>query len=326
LLTYSVRALAVALVLSLAFQPLAIRILRARKVVDVPGERSSHHTVTVRGGGVVVMLALLAGALAQSRDPISLVLLTVGLMCAAIGFAEDVVGVPVARRFGLLLLALLPLGLLIPGPPMVQVAGIAVAVLFALAVVNATNFMDGVNGISAAHGLVAGMAYALLAYMHDLSGQASVALATAGAVLGFAPYNVPRARVFLGDSGSYGLGGVLGGLAVSLFAAGLPPEAILAPLGLYATDTSCTLLRRFRAGETLHLPHRTHTYQQLTDLGYSHVQVSGLFLALGLLCSVLGALSLVGPGPRLLGDLALIGLLAAYQRSPRLLARPPAAR
>ncbi|MBD0321013.1 MAG: glycosyl transferase, partial [Gemmatimonadetes bacterium] len=93
---YPAWALAVALVLSLGLQPLAIRILRARKVMDVPGARSSHHTTTVRGGGVVVVLALLAGALAQSRDSISLVLLAVTLMCAVIGFAEDVAGVPVA--------------------------------------------------------------------------------------------------------------------------------------------------------------------------------------------------------------------------------------
>ena len=322
LLSYPLWALTVAFATSLALQPVAIRILRARKVVDVPGARSSHRATTVRGGGVVVMLALVAGALVQSRDPVSLVLLLVAVTCAAVGLAEDLVGVAVPRRFGLLLVALLPLGLLIPGPAMVQVAGIAVAVMFSLAVVNATNFMDGVNGISAAHGLVAGMAYALLAFAHDLPALASVALATAGAVLGFAPYNVPRARVFLGDSGSYGLGGVLAGLAVSLFAAGLPAEAILAPLGLYATDTSCTLLRRFRAGEVLHHPHRTHTYQRLTDLGYSHLQVSGMVLVLGLLCSALGALSLAGPIPRLAGDLSLLGVLAAYQQSPRLLARP----
>lgn len=100
---YPVWALAVALVLTVALQPLAIRVLRARMVVDVPGARSSHHTTTVRGGGVVVVLALLTGALAQSRDPISLVLLAAGLGCAVIGFAEDLAGVPVPRRFGLLL-------------------------------------------------------------------------------------------------------------------------------------------------------------------------------------------------------------------------------
>ncbi len=316
----------VALAVGLLLQPLAIRFLRQRGVMDAPNDRSSHTTPTVRGGGVVVTAALVVGALVASSvrpfdDRTPVVLLLVIALSAAVGFAEDVSGVPVVPRFGLLLLSAAPLAFLLPGGPATRSAGAVLLVFYAVAVINATNFMDGINGISAAQGAAAGVVFAALATAHELADVAVVAAALTGAAVSFAPFNVPRASIFLGDVGSYGLGAAFAGLSAALVIGGVPPEAAVAPLLIYAVDTGATLLRRLRAGEPWHLPHRTHTYQRLTDLGLSHAVVSGLVLALILLCSALGAASLYSLTARVVGDLLLVTVALAYLGLPALLRR-----
>jgi UDP-N-acetylmuramyl pentapeptide phosphotransferase/UDP-N-acetylglucosamine-1-phosphate transferase len=86
----------------------------------------------------------------------------------------------------------------------------------------------------------------------------------------------PRARVFLGDVGSYRRGAALAVLAACAVLDGIPVEAALAPLALYLTDTAWTLQRRIRAGERWFEAHRSHTYQQLCDLGWSHQRVAAV--------------------------------------------------
>ncbi len=258
-----VRAAVTAALVSLALQPLVIRVLRAAGALDVPTHRSSHRNATVRGGGLAVVPALLvgtgaAGGLGRDLAPPALAVVA----AAVVGLAEDLQGVPVAALLVLLLAAVGPLASLLPGSTGLRLVAGAVVAVAALAVVNATNFMDGINGITAAQALAVGLADAALAHRAGLAHAAALAAATAGAAVGFAPFNVPRARVFLGDCGSYALGAVFAGLAVVLLAAGLPAEAVLAPLAVTLVDTGTTLLRRARAGEAWHLPHRTHVYQR----------------------------------------------------------------
>lgn len=146
----------------------------------------------------------------------------------------------------------------------------------------------------------------------------------AGAALGFAPYNVARPRMFLGDVGSYFIGAWLAAVAVVGLRAGVAPEAEMAPLGLYLADTGATLLRRVVRGERWYLPHRDHAYQRLTDLGWSHVQASAFVLACIGACAALGAVSLGASVPaRVAADVAVAGVVGAYLLTPRWLAPSP---
>jgi UDP-N-acetylmuramyl pentapeptide phosphotransferase/UDP-N-acetylglucosamine-1-phosphate transferase len=190
--------------------------------------------------------------------------------------------------------------------------------LWLVAYTNAFNFMDGINGISVAQVVVAGAAWWALGvheHAHDLA-TAGAMVAAAG--LAFAPFNAPtRARMFLGDVGSYFLGGWLAATAVIGLRSGIPPEAILAPLALYCADTSTTLIRRIRRGEAWTQPHREHRYQRLVQSGWSHQQTS-LTVALAMaICAGLGALSITGSlALRVVGD-ALIGIiLVGYLMKP----------
>jgi UDP-N-acetylmuramyl pentapeptide phosphotransferase/UDP-N-acetylglucosamine-1-phosphate transferase len=151
-------------------------------------------------------------------------------------------------------------------------------------------------------------------------------VAVAAGALAFLPWNAVRARVFLGDAGSYGLGVALALLAAQAVVRHVPLEAALAPLALYLADTGWTLQRRVRAGERIFEAHRTHIYQRLCDVGWSHQRVT---LATGAVTAgvcLLGAASLTGhPALRAGADLAAAALLAAYLHSPAWLGRASAA-
>lgn len=311
----------VAALVSILLQPVVINALRRHHVLDVPGGRSSHAVPTPRGGGIAVVLGVVVGASSFALHPPAVWMLLAVVLAAGVGLVEDVVGISVVPRLLLLGAAVAPvLASTEPVRPIALVISVA-GFAFVLAVVNAVNFMDGINGITAAVGVAAGAAYAMLAARQDNPGAAAVGAAVAGASIGFAPYNVPRARVFLGDCGSYGVGAALAGLAFALWAGGLTIEGAVAPLALYLVDTGTTLLRRIHQRESWHLPHRTHVYQRLTDAGWSHSRVSGLVLALVAACAGLGAVTGGGALLRAVADFAILLVLCGYLALPRLLDR-----
>jgi UDP-N-acetylmuramyl pentapeptide phosphotransferase/UDP-N-acetylglucosamine-1-phosphate transferase len=313
-----------------AAEPLTIPLLQRAAAIDVPSLRSSHTVPTPRGGGAPIAVGLvLAGLLIHGAT--ALTFAAAVAIFGAIGFADDLRGLPVRRRLLLqsagsavvasLLVARLGL------PPAAKLAAAAVLAVWVIGFVNAFNFMDGVNGISAAHAVIGGAAYACLGAWDQDAFLVAVGAAVAVGALAFLPWNAVRARVFLGDVGSYGLGAALAVLAACAVLRGIPVEAVAGPVALYLSDTAWTLQRRIRAGESWLEPHRTHTYQRLCDAGWSHQRVTLATGAVTSLLSLLGTASLIGhPVLRVAADAAGICLLGVYLRSPGLLARARAVR
>ena len=306
-------------------EAVTVPLLRRAAVIDVPGHRSSHTIPTPRGGGIPVAAGLLVAAgLIEGADAA-----VFGLAVAAfglLGLAEDLQGLPVARRLmwqvvGSATVAMvLVSGLAASTVTVVVLAGLGT--VWITGFVNAFNFMDGVNGISGAHALIAGVVYAGLGWWQHDGFMVPAGAAVAASALAFLPWNAGRARVFLGDAGSYALGAALATLAAYAVLHGIPAEAALGPLALYIADTAWTLQRRIRAGERWLEPHRTHIYQKWCDAGWSHQRVTVTAAAITVLLSLLGAASLAGdPALRAAADLAGAGVLLAYLRSPALLAR-----
>jgi len=306
-------------------EPVTIPLLRRAAIIDVPGHRSSHTTPTPRGGGIpiaaglLVAAGLIGGALATV---FAFAIAAFGLL----GFAEDMRGLTAGRRLimqgacGTLVALVLVSSL--PGSLTVLVPVAAVCAVWITGFVNAFNFMDGVNGISGAHALIAGIVYACLGWWRHDGFLIPVGAALAAGALAFLPWNVGQARVFLGDAGSYVLGAALAMLAAYAVFLRIPAEAAIGPLLLYVADTAWTLQRRIRAGERWMEAHRTHIYQQWCDAGWSHQQVTTAAAAGTILLSLLGAVSLAGdPALRAGADLAAAGVVLVYLRSPALLAR-----
>lgn len=311
-----------------AVAPVALALLTRCDVLDHPSQRSSHVVPVPRGGGVAPALGALVAIAVTTSVPATgraaIVVAAAGL--GLIGLIEDLVGISALLRLAVQFLAA---AVAAPFAFHAMTGGVPWRVVFALAVVvwlvayvNAYNFMDGIDGISVAQAVGAGITWFLVGRYVDSRILAAGGIIVAGAALGFGPFNVPRARMFLGDVGSYFIGAWLATVAVLGLGAGMPVEAVLAPLALYMADTGTTLLRRVLRGERWYLPHRDHAYQRLTDGGWSHVRASGLVAACIALCGALGAVSVVGAtSARVAADAGIVVVVVGYLLAPRWLAR-----
>ncbi|WP_225438344.1 MraY family glycosyltransferase [Candidatus Frankia nodulisporulans] len=310
--------------------PVVLAAMRRLAAIDEVTARSSHRAPTVRGGGVAVVLGLFVGVLtavlvAKHDGPNLLPFTAAATLFGLIGLAEDVGGVTAMRRLALhvaaafVITAMTVLAAVLgdPTPGLAAVLAVTVcAPLWITGFVNVFNFMDGINGISGMSAALAGGTLAALGALRDAPAVSAGGILVAATALGFLPYNFPRARIFLGDVGSYTLGAVIAVLTTQAVLVGVPLEAALAPSALYLADTSVTLLRRVRAGEPWHTAHRSHAYQRLTIAGWTHPQVTGLVAGVS---TIVVALSLASFGPwpgRLTADLAAAVVLAGYLRLP----------
>lgn len=323
----NLRSAALAFVIALAAAPVVLVVLRRRQLLDHPNDRSSHERPTPRGAGLAPavgsLIALVAVPVVHGEARTGLLVAAAGF--AALGLAEDVRGIPpLPRLTAQLAIAAASLVWLLhglSGPLAWQIVFAVGCAVWLVAYVNAFNFMDGINGISAAQVLVAAAAWWAIGRTDDVTALAGPALVLGAATLAFAPFNFPRAQAFLGDVGSYFLGAWLAVLVIIGLRAGLPPEAVIAPLALYLADTATTIFRRVRGKETWYLPHRSHAYQRLTQLGWSHTRTTLAVAAAMAAASALGAVSLGDSlALRIVADLALGAVLAAYLASPTILA------
>jgi UDP-N-acetylmuramyl pentapeptide phosphotransferase/UDP-N-acetylglucosamine-1-phosphate transferase len=313
------------LVATTAALPVVVRLLRRAAVLDEPGIRSSHAVPTPRGGGIAVVLGALIGV-AVIHHGVWLPLTVAMLAFGGIGLVDDLRGSSVRLRLVLQFGTSAVVGTLLvvntPGLTWHFAAG-AVAAVWVMGFVNVFNFMDGINGISGAHALLGGAAFCGLGVW---AGDPSLRVAGATLAVGglaFLPWNALHAKVFLGDVGSYALGAGLAVSAAYAVTRGVPLEAALGPLALYLADTAWTLLRRIRAGEALLQPHRTHVYQRLCDVGWSHQRVTLVTIGVGLIVSGLGAASLTDHWQlRVVADALAVTVLAIYLAAPHWLGAP----
>jgi UDP-N-acetylmuramyl pentapeptide phosphotransferase/UDP-N-acetylglucosamine-1-phosphate transferase len=302
-----------------------IPLLRRAAIIDIPGPRSSHTVPTPRGGGIPIAAGLLVAAGVIGGVIAALFAFAVAAF-GLLGFTEDLRGLAAGRRLLIQVAGSAAVAIVLvssrPGSATVLVLLVAACTVWITGFVNAFNFMDGVNGISGAHALIAGVVYAFLGWWQHDGFLVPVGAALAAGALAFLPWNAGRALVFLGDAGSYALGAALALLAAYSVLQGIPVEAALGPLVLYTADTAWTLQRRIRAGERWLEPHRTHVYQQWCDVGWSHQRVTVVAAGTTIALSMLGAASLAGsPVLRSAADLAGAAVVLTYLRSPALLAR-----
>lgn len=320
-------------VVTFAATPVVLAGMRRLAAIDEVNERSSHQVPTPRGGGVAPVLGIFAGItvlmLIGGTDevPAAAALSVAVCLLGLVGLAEDLAPIPALRRLtyhavaGLAVTGVVLTTMWMTGPEpdgRLVLACALLGPLWVTAFVNAFNFMDGVNGISAVQAVVAGIAFALLGSLYGVAGLTAAGAVVAGAAAGFAPFNMPRARIFLGDVGSYALGAALAVLAMIAVLAGIAPEAAIAPLAIYLADTGTTLLRRIRAGETWHKPHRSHVYQQLAAAGWPHTTVS---LTTGAHAAVLSALGVAAAGSSAAGRvgtaLMALAVIGSYLMLPK---------
>jgi Fuc2NAc and GlcNAc transferase len=318
-------AVALAFAITLASWLLTAALRRyalARRLLDHPSERSSHTVPTPRGGGVAIVVAFCAGLLlvlaaGQVQPQGAAAVLGAGVWVALAGFIDD--HRHIAARWRLLAhfiaagWALAWLGGL-PALPLagatldLGVAGSVLAAVFLVWLLNLYNFMDGIDGIAGIEAITVALPGAALWWLVAGSGDAVVPLLVAAAALGFLLWNLPPARIFMGDAGSGFLGLVLGVLA--LWSAQQQPQLFwswVILLGVFIADATVTLLRRLYRRERVYEAHRSHAYQYASRRHGGH----------GVVSLAVGAINLLWLAPLAavvaFGWLdALIGLAIAY--------------
>lgn len=270
-------------------------------VIDRPNHRSSHSLPTARGGGIAIWLAavLVFGAVAGGTKMQShahgAAVLGAAILLAGISFLDDLWSLPMWLRLvcqvllgAMALFVIFPSGDSLPvglNSPLMSVLVVAFCLLWIVGSTNVFNFMDGINGLAAGQAVITASGTALLAQRAGLPWNHDaivIALLVAGSAAGFLPHNFPRARVFMGDSGSAGLGFILAVLPVWICRqTGWQWFPMFLFLNAnFILDTTITLARRIWRREQWHKPHREHFYQRLVRGGKSHAFATGweLFL------------------------------------------------
>ena len=278
-----------------------------RGLLDVPGQRRSHQVATPRGGGIgIVIAALLAVGLPLLivSDADGLVAASVGglLLVALVGWIDDHNGLPARIRFAAHLLASLALALALLWPVLAMFSWLPSLLMLGVIVfstawsINLHNFMDGIDGLLAVQAIFVFVALGAVGLVFGSAPAWLAILVAAAAVVGFLPFNFPKARIFMGDVGS----GALGLLVAVVVLYQIGDRSLDAATGLiacsaFATDATATLLSRILRGRRWYDAHREHLYQGLVRSGYSHARVVGFYLGWNLLVALPAMLLIQSP-------------------------------
>jgi Fuc2NAc and GlcNAc transferase len=275
----------------------------SRKIMDTPNARSSHTVPTPRGGGVAIVLALLAAlivwaCLGDSAGRLLHALIPGGALVAIVGFWDDHVSLTARVRFTCHCLAAVWAVFCLGGWPVLDLGftswgwgwlGAGVAVLGLAWAINLYNFMDGIDGLAGLQAVFVGAAGGVLLWLAGEDGMPCWLLAASAT--GFLLLNWPPARIFMGDAGSGFLGYTVGLLALHATtnaSTTIWPWAIL--MGVFFVDATLTLCRRALRGVRVTDAHRTHAYQWASRRTNSHRTVTLGVLAINVLLLLPAAL------------------------------------
>ena len=301
--------------------PLLVRYALAR-----PNARSAHHTPTPQGGGIAVLIAAAIAAIfgaaalgaegptalgfgAGSRFAIDgfawnslLILLAATGLIALVGLVDDLRPLPALPRLALQIIAVAVAVSALPQdarvlPFLPFAAERVLLVLGGAWFVNLTNFMDGMDWLSVAEVVPITLALSLFWGFGVLSAPAGIAmLSLCGGLLGFAPFNKPVAKLFLGDVGSLAIGLLVAFGLYDLAAHGALAAAVILPL-YYIADSGITLAWRLKRRERVWEAHRSHFYQVAVARGLSVREVLARVLVTNLALAAFAGASVAQANP-----------------------------
>ncbi len=300
---------ACSLLLSLALMPLIIKVAHRRKLFDAVDERKIHTGNIPRLGGLGIFLSFvcaLAIAIAFSGRGlntggrfVAVVLCTLGVH--VVGLIDDFRNlrarykflVEFAGAFVLVALGFRFYSITLPfasGSLALGAFSYPLTILWIIGVTNALNLIDGMDGLAGGISAFAALTFGVLFILNGDSGAALACFALVGAVAGFLVFNLPPAKMFMGDGGALFLGFTLAilpliGPAAGKAEIGFFPAVTVLILPIF--DTFSAIIRRTRAGVSAFSPDRLHLHHKLLDLGLSvHGALAVIYSAQALLCLV----------------------------------------
>jgi UDP-N-acetylmuramyl pentapeptide phosphotransferase/UDP-N-acetylglucosamine-1-phosphate transferase len=292
-------AVGLAFLVALVLAPALVRFAIGRNLLDVPNARSSHEVPTPRLGGLAVIAGVWAAAPFISE---TFLFLAAATLAGLVGVLDDFVDLPFWLKaagqatVAFILLFLVPPPISLAAGPLWPVA-LLFGVVWVVALVNAYNFMDGIDGIAGGTAILNAL---FLATLVGTTGLRACLAVLAAAVAGFLAWNISPARIFLGDSGSHFVGFFLGAVALYTEPVGEPGSpygpylAFLIAAAIFTPflfDTAFTLVRRATARKNIFAAHREHVYQRITPDPASHRQVSIVYFAFSALAGIAAVLA-----------------------------------
>ncbi|MBR3942307.1 MAG: undecaprenyl/decaprenyl-phosphate alpha-N-acetylglucosaminyl 1-phosphate transferase [Clostridia bacterium] len=310
---FLILAFVVAFLAAFSTTPIAIKIAHKVGAIDVPKDnRRMHKKPIPRLGGIAIVFGFMVSVICFVRLPWEYVgILLGGIIIMFMGAIDDVKPLPAYLKFGIQILAAL-----IPVLSGVRIEffntwnfltdtqyyilgwlSVPVTIFWIVALTNAMNLIDGLDGLSAGVASISSMCLLVVALMY---GEVQVALVTAclaGACFGFLPYNFNPAKIFMGDSGSTFLGYMLACISIegmlkgytTLISVAVPLVVLALPL----LDTTVAILRRLINHKPIMQPDRGHLHHKLIDKGYSQKQA---VLILYSICAALGIFAIILSG------------------------------
>lgn len=270
---------------------------RVIRIMDHPNDRSSHAEAVPRAGGISIVVTFLIGMGAvyyfgnksHFKQEYMAGFVFSSLLIAAISFLDDLYDK--TALFKLITHFVAVLVVLFSGIVIDQIAlpvighiqlgwlGYAVSFVWIIGLTNAYNFMDGIDGIAAGTAVIVSLFFMVICYYQGSSFVYITSYTILAGSLGFLLLNFPPAKIFMGDVGSAFLGFVFATLAIIAARYDESHTSFLVmPLLLFnfIYDTFFTFIRRRLKGEKVSQAHRTHLYQLLNRLGYTHMEVTQL--------------------------------------------------
>ncbi len=272
-------------ILFIALELIYFKIADRFNIIDKPNHRSSHTSITIRGGGIIFPLSILLYALFNDFQDIYFV---VGLLAiSTVSFLDDILTLNNKVRLSVHLTSVL---LLFFQWDLFSLSWywVLIALIFVIATINAYNFMDGINGITGGYSLltVGTLYYINQNIISFTSNELLIIVGLALVVFNFFNFR-KKAKCFAGDVGSVSIAFIIVFLIGQLILKTHNVSYIFLLL-IYGTDTAFTVLFRKIRGENIFEAHRSHFYQYLSNQRkYSHLLVSFLYIVAQLLINVL---------------------------------------
>ena len=279
------------------------KIIQRSKIMDTPNHRSSHTKPTPTAGGLAIVATFFLGMAilffiadkTMITQKFFLGFTFSSLLIAAMSFYDDikqksfalrlitqVIAIFVVISFGIVIT---DINLSLSGNTALGLAGYLITFIWILGLTNAYNFMDGLNGMAGGNAVIASFFLGLVSFGQGSNFTYIVCYTMIAGTLGFLIFNFPKGKLFMGDVGSTFLGFTFATLAIisSLYDTA-HTSLLVIPLLLFhfIYDTFFTFIRRLIAKENVFQAHRTHLYQLLNRLGYSHTKVTLIYCTMAL--------------------------------------------
>lgn len=269
-------------------------------IVDCPGERRVHSSPIPLLGGLAVCVGFALPLLlyCDLSQPV-IGLLAGGLLVLVVGVVDDVFDLrPWQKLIGQVAAALVLIWfggkiefLTNPFGGMIYLSyySIPLTVLWVVALTNVVNFMDGIDGVAAGISAITCLTIFAVAWLNDQPYVAPLALALAGAALGFLRHNLHPATIFMGDAGAMFLGYTIAGISVIGAVKGATTLALSIPavaLGLPIVDTALVIVRRIGRGTPFYAADNSHMHHRLLDRGFDQRQAAAFMFRISMLLAV----------------------------------------